>query len=424
MATGEGHRLPDIALGIAPNDIGAAAGLAEEIQAGIEALATGGNAARQNLLTKARLLLQAVETPRETMARHCWEQPSSSGCILLGIEMGLWKLMASNGRRPQKVNDLAKDLSVDPKLLVRTMRHLGALGYITETGPNEYKPTNFSLCLSLPFMYGGYISLISCLSDSQIKFHEYSRQRGFVNPTDASDTAMMYAYNTDKDMFTYLQEIDRGQHFNYHMTGYRQGRPAWMMSGFYPVQERLVAGADARPDAPFLVDIGGNLGHDLQDFYRHHPNAPGRLILQDLPVVLSQITKLDYAITPMSYDFHTEQPVKGARAYFLHSILHDWPDDVCLSILSRVKEAMKPGYSRLLLNENVIPNQGAYWETTSLDMLMMTIFSSQERTQDHWRHLLEDLAGLKIVGIWSSEKGVESLIECERPVETKIKSRL
>ncbi len=39
------------------------------------------------------------------------------------------------------------------------MRHLGATGYIMETGKNEYRPTNFSLCLSLPFMYGGYISL-------------------------------------------------------------------------------------------------------------------------------------------------------------------------------------------------------------------------------------------------------------------------
>ncbi len=126
---------------------------------------------------------------------------------------------------------------------------------------------------------------------------------------------MMHAYHTDKDMFGYLQSIDHGQDFNYHMTGYRQGRPAWMT--FYPVQERLVAGADAQPQAPFLVDIGGNLGHDLVEFHRHYPNTPGRLILQDLPTVLSQITKLDTAITPMSYDFLTVQPVKGMCSFLL-----------------------------------------------------------------------------------------------------------
>ncbi|KAJ5488051.1 O-methyltransferase family 2 [Penicillium expansum] len=43
---------------------------------------------------------------------------------------------------------------------------------------------------------------------------------------------------------------------------------------------------------------------------------------------------------------------------------HNWSDDVCEIILARVKEAMKPGYSRLLINENVVPNTGVHWETT------------------------------------------------------------
>lgn len=103
----------------------------------------------------------------------------------------------------------------------------------------------------------------------------------------------------------------------------------------------------------------------------------------------------------------------GSRAYFLHSILHDWPDDVCESILSRIKEAMKPGYSRLLINENVMPSTGAYWETTALDMIMLTLFSSGERTREAWYNLLEDKVGLKVLKIWSYGTGVESLIECE-----------
>jgi len=76
---------------------------------------------------------------------------------------------------------------------------------------------------------------------------------------------------------------------------------------------------------------------------------------------------------------------------------------------------MTPGYSRLLINENVIPSTGAYWETSALDMVMLTLFCSKERTEADWRHLLEDLAGLRIIKIWSGGKGVESLIEVERP---------
>ena len=52
----------------------------------------------------------------------------------------------------------------------------------------------------------------------------------------------------------------------------------------------------------------------------------------------------------------------GARAYYMHSVLHDWPDEVAATILGRVKDAMRPGYSRLLINENVIPPEHAQWE--------------------------------------------------------------
>lgn len=74
---------------------------------------------------------------------------------------------------------------------------------------------------------------------------------------------------------------------------------------------------------------------------------------------------------------------------------------------------MKPGYSRLLLNENVTPNIGAHWETTGLDMMMLTLFSAEERTSAAWHDLIERRAGLKIVKIWDGGKGVESVIECE-----------
>lgn len=98
----------------------------------------------------------------------------------------------------------------------------------------------------------------------------------------------------------------------------------------------------------------------------------------------------------------------------MHSVLHDWPDDRCIQILESIKIAMKPGYSKILINENVIPRRGAHWEATSLDMVMLPGFSSKERTRRDWHQLIEK-AGLEIVQIWESEDahGVECLIEVE-----------
>lgn len=101
----------------------------------------------------------------------------------------------------------------------------------------------------------------------------------------------------------------------------------------------------------------------------------------------------------------------------MHAVLHDWPDELCVKILSRAAEAMTPGYSRLLINEQVIPATGAHWEATCLDILMMNLFSARERTEDGWRNLVENLsggAGLRIVKFWSVGNGVENLIEVEK----------
>jgi hypothetical protein len=75
---------------------------------------------------------------------------------------------------------------------------------------------------------------------------------------------------------------------------------------------------------------------------------------------------------------------------------------------------MRPGYSKLLIPENVIPSTGADWQATALDLVMMALLSSRERTEAEWRKLLGD-NDFVVVGIWNTNKmnGVESLIECE-----------
>ena len=39
------------------------------------------------------------------------------------------------------------------------MRHLGAVGFLIEIAEGEYKPTNFSLAMSLPSIRGIYVGM-------------------------------------------------------------------------------------------------------------------------------------------------------------------------------------------------------------------------------------------------------------------------
>lgn len=66
----------NVSIATSPNNIAAVPELLREITAGVEALTTGGDAARHELIIKARAMVQALETPRETMIKHCWAQVS------------------------------------------------------------------------------------------------------------------------------------------------------------------------------------------------------------------------------------------------------------------------------------------------------------------------------------------------------------
>ena len=73
---------------------------------------------------------------------------------------------------------------------------------------------------------------------------------------------------------------------------------------------------------------------------------------------------------------------------------------------------MKFGYSRLLIEDLVMPDQGADMRQASVDMTMYFMPEGIERTADQWKELLEHV-GLQIVKIWSDGSGMESVIEAE-----------
>ncbi|KAJ5513696.1 Winged helix-turn-helix transcription repressor DNA-binding [Penicillium fimorum] len=367
--------------------------------------------ARAKLLEATRSLTYALETPREAIIRHCWSETTSYAALETAVDINLFSALGTDDK-PKTVAELAKTTSVDPILLGRLMKHLAAMGTITETGYNEYCPTGFSKVLTVERYSDAFPLMTRRFAKGIMALPAFLKKNNYQNPTSPTDTAFQMGYETDVGFFGHVQqEPITAKQFNNHMSVYAQGRVRWMDPGFYPVQEQLIDGVTLGEDDVLLVDVGGSFGHDLSDFRQKWPGAPGRLVLQDLPEVVASVKDLHPSIEVTSHDFFTKQPVKGARAYYMHSVLHDWPDELCRKILANTMAAMRPGYSKLLVNENVIPDTGAYWETTSLDLIMMEI-GSGERTERQWHTLLKSV-GLKIIKIWTAQRGVESLIECE-----------
>ena len=183
----------------------------------------------------------------------------------------------------------------------------------------------------------------------------------------------------------------------------------------------------------YCVDVGGASGHDFERILSNFPSSKDHLILQDLPGTISNIKGLSEGITAMAHDFFTPQPIKGAslsylistdsadlystaaaRAYYTHIVFHDWPDEICQKILRNLMLAMKPGYSKILINESVLPDRDCPYFFAAADLNMMAILGGMERTRQQWFALLESV-GLEVVRIWESpyEDDADGVIEAK-----------
>jgi hypothetical protein len=63
--------------------------------------------------------------------------------------------MAKKGS-PKTVKELAAALGMEVPLLGRLMRHVSAMGYIKEIGPDTYETTNFGRAQTIPIIGDGY----------------------------------------------------------------------------------------------------------------------------------------------------------------------------------------------------------------------------------------------------------------------------
>lgn len=251
----------------------------------------------------------------------------------------------------------------------------------------------------------------------------FLKQRDYEQPTELLNGPWQYALNTQLSCFDWIGSSPEAlEMFTNHMAGYTSQRGTW--EEVYPFEERILLGAEdiQKSNDIILADLGGGSGHDLKRFASNFlPTAQEpRLVLQDLPEVIDQAQKsekLPRVIKAIPLDFTKHSPVPGARVYYMHSVLHDWPDDEVRTILRQLHPSLSQRNEhgrlpKLLLNENVLPKQSVQPQMAALDMIMMAAFASHERSEEQWTNLLES-AGYRILSIFSKAHVDEAVIEAE-----------
>ncbi|KAL9604218.1 MAG: hypothetical protein Q9219_000616 [cf. Caloplaca sp. 3 TL-2023] len=396
------------------------------IQAILERITTSGRAyldgqatVRSELISQTRALLNALERPNETLTWLAWAEPTRRAAIEVALQLGLFRILSS----PKSAGEVASECkAASPVFVQRVLRHLAATAIITELGPSTYAPTPVSRALANPVSAAALRYSQALPGPVLARLPSYLAHTDYRNPDNLLDGPFQYAMQTQETPWNWARsQPGLSEIFALHMSGYHAERPSWMDPGFYPVEDRLVRGCKPGQEDVFLVDVGGGVGHDLEELKNKCPTVSknGRLVLQETPSMIAQAKRMRPWLQSEVHDFFQPQPIQGARAYYMHSVLHDWQDEQCREILRHLRDAMERDYSKILINENVIPDAGAAWQITSLDWTMMATVASAERTETQWRRLIESV-GLRVAGIWVKDPACESLIEVTRDEVPKL----
>ncbi|MEU1427912.1 methyltransferase [Nocardia sp. NPDC005746] len=150
-----------------------------------------------------------------------------------------------------------------------------------------------------------------------------------------------------------------------------------------------------------IVDVGGGRGSLLVDILQRHPSMRGTVF--DLPRVAEGLEEqllgpgLAGRLTVEPGSFFDVVP-KGADAYLLKHIIHDWNDADAERILRTVRTAMETE-ARLLIIEMVMPehHRPHPGKVIDLEMLIQTR-GGRERTQNEFGNLLSR-SGFVLTGV-------------------------
>ncbi|KAI0849900.1 S-adenosyl-L-methionine-dependent methyltransferase [Daldinia vernicosa] len=356
--------------------------------------------------------LARVQSPWDIAWNHNFVNATTHGAIKSLIDAGVFTKWAENGSKPETSTSLAKMTDTDPILIKRLVRHLASHNLLVETEEDTYEPSPWAKTLgtdqAFPSIYGAFYSdIISVMSNGLPSF---LKETGFKNPTDSKHGVIQHLQGPYESVFEYIvADPTRSKDFSCAMECHsRWNMTAW--TDAYPTDILL---KDAKLDRPLVVDVGGNKGHDLEKFWLKHPEIPdGSLVIEDLPGILSEVEITNKAILKQPYDFFTPQPLRGARAYLVHKVLHDWSDEPAIKILKNIAGGMEKGYSKLLIHENLVETVRPSRRTTASDMIMLTYTTAAERTETEW-HKLVNAAGLKIVKIWKQPTALDGVIEVD-----------
>ena len=294
-----------------------------------------------------------------------------SSAISAAAELGVADHVTSDGAH---VSDLARATASDEESLYRLLRCLAMAGIFEEGDERQFSHTLLSEALSG--------SAPNSLKDLAIM----DGQEWITRPTDGLAASVRAGDSIFDRMFgmgwvDYLQKHpDQFAHMN-----------AGLKAVTVQLEEPVLAGYDFSW-AKTIADVGGGTGAFLAGVLERTPQARG--ILAELSEVATPAQRdleergLSERCEVVAIDMFDTIPIQ-ADACILKRVIHDWPDEQAIKVLSNCRSVIAPD-GRIVVIEPVVTSL-----SSALMDLLLLAFGGRERTAEDFERLFE-AAGLRV----------------------------
>jgi len=320
-----------------------------------------------------RLPKRAHDAMLERIAAY-WQ----SQLLYVAAKLGIADVLAAG---PLTVNEIASRVGAHPPSLSRVLRALASVGIFAADPHGRFHLTRLAQTLR---------------SDHPESLRDFALM--LVDDYNwAAWGALEHAVRTGESAFEHVHGAAAFPWMREHPEKERMFSAS--MASISVMENAAVSRAYAFGKLRKIVDVGGAHGHLLVAILRSYVKLRG--VLFDQPAVIDEAVKsgvtnaadLSGRFETVGGDFFDSMP-PGADAYVMKYIIHDWDDDKSVRILQNCRKAMAED-GRVLVIDHVVAAGNRFDWGKLMDINMMVMLGSKERTKDEFRQLFAR-AGLRL----------------------------
>ncbi|KAF2169982.1 hypothetical protein M409DRAFT_64377 [Zasmidium cellare ATCC 36951] len=287
-------------------------------------------------------------------------------------------------------------------------------GFLRETSTGEIQHSELSASfVTVPDYYNWMMYMATQTAPTVANFVKATER--WPESEKKNETAYSLSRGTDLSFFEHINvSPDLANEFGLYMKSQAANKAGTRV-------ELLREGFDwASLGNATVVDIGGGGGDASVSLAEQFSDLD--FVIQDLPAAIATAKKrasslpadMQKRLQFREHDFFAPQPIEGAAVYLLRMILHDWPDNECIKILSQISSSMGPD-SRIVVMDMVLPRPGMMpLEQEAVlrqkDLVMKQNFNAKERELEEWKALMESV-GLQVVAVKTPRGSQHSVLE-------------